>query len=166
MIKRMIYLNISAIAAILLCSCGQNGTEDSGLHSEVKTFFDNPKHVTELIDNAINKGNTDAFNEVHKFYYMDGRESELLNTSMVMANKYHYPTAYFDVYSELCGGGGHTFEGLDERTKNLALCYLALSKENGYKLADNEASRIGIKSLLSSSYYTAELTKLDSAKIK
>lgn len=162
--KETIFLTLTLL---FLNSC-ENTNDDGSLKSQVNAFFADKTRVNEIRDNAINKGDSSSYYEIHRNYFFDGREQEMLYISMIMANKYNMPQAYFDVYSELSHrNGGYPLMDLDERTRTLALYYLALSKEKGYAVIEYEWNQAyGNKPIPSSNSFLLELIKLDSMQVK
>lgn len=160
------YFKIGVWITVLLFACNHSETDDA-VKTEVRTFFNDKKHVNELLDRCINKGDTVAYDEIEKFHIMDGSQEKILYLSMIMANKYNYSTAYYNVYYELLSQTGGYLDQLDKRSKNLALYYLALSKEKGYVLAGNEISRIEeYTPFPHSNFFLSELAKIDSMQGK
>ena len=63
-----------------------------------------------------------------KKYKMD----EILLVSFIMANKYNYKEAYYDIYRSLARCSDEVpIDSLDKTTKNLALFYLLKANERG-----------------------------------
>lgn len=106
----------------------------------------NQQHVTpmnqplrplkEVKDKVIKMGDIQSYEELSTAY-MDYEIGEFLPYALLMANKYNYPQAYYDVYECLVlmqSIGKGTIESVDPKTKSLALEYLKLSSEKGLHL--------------------------------
>lgn len=87
---------------------------------------------------AIEKGDTIAYKELElEINHSDG----FLYVSLIMANKYNYPLAYYNVFHCLVKQSNKKeFEALgdlDEKTKKMALDYLIIGAERGDKQCQN-----------------------------
>lgn len=88
--------------------------------------------IDSCINLSINHGDTMAYNKVQSFFTLEMRDNEFLYYSIIMANKYNFRDAYFNVYWTLANPGtGESFDQLDSKTQNLALYYLLMSHELG-----------------------------------
>ena len=85
------------------------------------------------------QGDTIAYNRLWKCFY----SAELLPYAFLMANKYHYKRAYFDIFTCFWLLYPETtsslmlLDSLDETTRNLALEYL----QKGAELGENDCMR-------------------------
>jgi hypothetical protein len=92
--------------------------------------------ISKLKKDVVLYGDTDAYWELKlKHMDMDLIES-LLPYSLLMANKYDYPLAYFDVYNSIIllsyrNSSNHTFDFLDKKTLSLAIEYLKMGSDKG-----------------------------------
>lgn len=102
----------------------------------------------ELKKEVILKGKIDSYNKLNTIYTKDGNKTDVLVYALIMAHKYNYSRAYYDVF-ELLYLTGHyvessencfdySLECLDSETKRMALEYLKKAIENG----DSTASEI------------------------
>lgn len=100
----------------------------------------NKRNITDFQQLKINiiKGNITSYEELSTKYF-ESNYLDMLPYSLMMANKYHYPRAYYDVYEILMVSGGcvedHNLNCLDDLTKELALDYLKLAIEKSDKTA-------------------------------
>lgn len=76
------------------------------------------------------KGDTTAYYQL-SLDYMDSPYDGFLYTALIMANKYNYHIAYYDVYDILTQKYG--LQELDEKTKELAIDYLRKGAQKGNK---------------------------------
>jgi TPR repeat protein len=85
--------------------------------------------IDELKDLVLLKGDTGAFEELAIAYLNEKYDEEFLIYSMVMANKYNYPRAYYYVYYCLTTVFEHHSGIIDESTKVLAIKYIMKGSE-------------------------------------
>ncbi len=99
-----------------------------------------------LLDSALNKGNVRAYSRVANYYIGDGRGDEFFYYALQMANRYNEPLAHFHVYIIL--SNSHTrpvytrASQMDQRSKDLAMCYLLQAYELGEEGAIHQLLRI------------------------
>lgn len=95
-----------------------------------------PDSINILIDNSILKGDTLSYNAVSAYYFIRNMYSEFLNYSLLMANKFKYSKACYDVYGILTKSRwGIEVANLDSTTQKIALSYLF----KAHKLGSSEA---------------------------
>lgn len=98
--------------------------------------MNNTRPMSELKELVL-KGDTLAYDELQTAYLDEKYKEEYLLYSIVMADKYNYPPAYFQVYNCLTG----VFESgkviIDKKTIDLALKYL----EKGVELNECQATK-------------------------
>ncbi|WP_304200111.1 hypothetical protein [Flavobacterium alvei] len=87
---------------------------------------------------AIEKGDTIAYKELE----LENYESDsFLYVSLIMANKYNYPSAYYNVFHSLVKQSNkkelEALDDLDEITKKMAIDYLMMGAEKGDKQCQN-----------------------------
>jgi hypothetical protein len=92
--------------------------------------------VEQLQKNVILYGDAEAYWELRLKYMEMSMDESLLPYSLIMANKYDYPIAYFDVYNWLTllsywHSPNHTFDLLDKKTLSLAIEYLKRGSQKG-----------------------------------
>ncbi|MDR0196153.1 MAG: hypothetical protein LBI73_13615 [Myroides sp.] len=115
--KRMILL----VCILFTISCIR---KDYPMQSISNNSFN---HYKEL---ALMKGDTTAYYQL-SLDYMDSPYDGFLYTALIMANKYNYHIAYYDVYDILTQKYG--LQELDEKTKELAIDYLRKGAQKGNK---------------------------------
>lgn len=97
---------------------------------------------------ALIKGDTSAYYQL-SLDYMDSPYDGFLYTALIMANKYDYHLAYGDVYEVLTNHdykiGVSELEGLDEKTRTMALDYLKAGAEKGNKECKRILGRLYIE---------------------
>ena len=122
------------------------------------------KARTRLWKAAIDSGDCEAYGKIGTAYLMTYREVDLYYYSLIMANKYHCPEAYFNMYAVLTtqtSPGDMVLLSNDKDTKNLALYYLFKAGELGFKNAKSLIElRFGKgKSVPNSSFFLKQLMK-------
>lgn len=90
-----------------------------------------PDSVLEKL--VIEKGDTSAYYDLF-VSYLDYSPEKFLPYALIMANKYNYPQAYYDVYDRLWYLYGNP-DSLDVATKKFALEYLEKAAQKGHAQA-------------------------------
>ena len=101
--------------------------------------MNNTRPIKELKKLVLSKGDTIAYKELRIAYLsVDYYEEEFLLYSIIMADKYNYPKAYYYVYMCLTSvfESHHYADKIDRKTKELALKYL----KEGAVLNDGEST--------------------------
>lgn len=92
----------------------------------------------ELKRKILEKGDIEAYQDLG-IKLLDEDKAYLLSYSLVMANKYDYSKAYYDVFEILMTSNGcsvdYDLSCLDDLTKNMMLKYLRKAIEKGDKTA-------------------------------
>lgn len=141
--------------------------EKEQIEGEVPSFrklVNNKKERTRLWEAAIDSGDFKAYNKIAISYLMAEREVDVYYYSLIMANKYHCPEAYYNMHLILthhASTSDMTLLSNDKDTKNLALYYLFKAKELGFKQAkDNVEFDFGKgRSVPNSSFFLKKLMK-------
>jgi len=92
-------------------------------HVEVITM-NQTRPINELKELVLTKGDTVAYDELDIAFMNQKYREEYLLYSIIMADKYNYPRAYFQVYYCLTSAFEHHVGPIDIKTKDLALKYL------------------------------------------
>lgn len=103
--------------------------------------MNNTRPIKDLKKLVLANGDTIAYKELRIAYLnVNYYEEEFLLYSIIMADKYNYPKAYYYVYMCLTSiFEHHHYTGkMDERTKELALKYL----KEGVELNDGESTHV------------------------
>lgn len=105
-------------------------------------YFNDRKKTDSLMDKILYKGDTLAYRELSMIYGLSGHRSDYIRVSILMANKFKYKQAYYDVYttlyrlnSYLNGEKEETKEslnGLDKETRLFAFEYLKKAANKGH----------------------------------
>ncbi len=151
--KQFYIIAFICLLAMLGCSNGQDNSDKSLLKESTGNFpyiFE-----SEEVQKAIClHGDTIAYQKVKKLYRDYNIEREVFFYSFVMANRYHYLPAYYDVYVclwQAFNGGKHAMlwdmTRFDPKSREMALHYLKMGAKRGNK----DALRVLIR------YYTASV---------
>ncbi|MEO6230422.1 MAG: hypothetical protein ABJB11_13705 [Ferruginibacter sp.] len=101
---------------------------------EVKSMNDLPYSLDSLKRKILNKGDTNSYHAL-RIIYLDHPSENLLFWALIMANKFQYSQAYYDVYYTLLVSSKKINDSdinmLDDQTKNMALRYLNLAAQKG-----------------------------------
>ena len=118
------------ILILLLTNCNNCSVE--------KSFSMNyrTRDLSELKQQIIDSGDSSAYKdltiELLEFKYGD---EELLPYAMIMANKYDYSQAYFDVFFSMTAPYMDNINQTDSITAKIAIDYLLLAAEKGHSQA-------------------------------
>lgn len=99
-----------------------------------KDLANDEKVRTRLWKAAIDSGDCKAYSKIAVAYIWTYREVDAYYYSLIMANKYHCPEAYLNLYTILtheASTGDMVILSEDKDTKNLAYYYLFKAKELG-----------------------------------
>ncbi len=138
------------IFIMVFLGCGVKNNEP--IKSEVEQSLNQPlKNITELKESVLYNGDIGAYNELDIAYLDHTFQEEFLLYAMIMANKYNYPQAYYDVFTCLTDIYLSDLNQLDEKTASLAIDYLLQANEKGhhqakdiveeYKIINNDNSK-------------------------
>lgn len=132
----MIYLvkNITLLTIITFTlSCRQQDTkkENTGIFLYKQTSFTN-EELKILLDKSIVTGDTLIYNQAMSHYIFRNMGEEVYVSSLIMAHKFKYPQAYYNIYIILSHlNSGETLNDLGESIKYKAFYYLIKSYELG-----------------------------------
>lgn len=122
----------------------------------------NKEETVKLWKKAIHDGDFKAYAIISNAYLMHTQIYELYYYSLIMANKYKCPQAYYHLF--IIMNDQVTMDGLslysdNKTTKNMSLYYLLKSKELGYTQAQFEIDEVFGKNkpIPASSYYLKRL---------
>ncbi|GAB3523827.1 hypothetical protein GCM10027442_50700 [Emticicia fontis] len=121
-----------------------------------KSINEPSKSEEVLINEVINNGNTDSFDEL-LYASLDNTMPEyMLPYAIIMANKYKYDRAALQVYRIFCDLSNHKefddLSNLDEETRKLAIKYLIKAS-----LTNFEAKEIYAKHLIEGIYVKKDI---------
>ncbi len=133
---------------IVACKMEDNPTQNN----ETAQSINHPsKSMTEFKKAVLYNGDINAYNELDIVYLDYEFQEEFLLYSLIMANKYDYPQAYFDVFTCLTDIYLSDINQIDEKTASIAIDYLLKAYERKhhqakdiieeYKITSNENSK-------------------------
>ena len=146
----------------LILSC--NNVSNKNDRIEKSSYIKSEIEHNKLLALAINKGDFKAYNKVSNDFLLEERGTEIYYYSLIMANKYKCPEAYYHLFAILNDNvliNNTKQYSSDETTKNMALYYLLKSYELGYDESKYKITEIfGKKTVVpNSTFYLKELIK-------
>jgi hypothetical protein len=135
------------IIFICLFLIGCNSKKENQTKKEEEVTMNQPlRNETDLKKAILIGGDKDAYYEL-KIAYLDySYTEEFLLYAMIMANKYDYPQAYFDVYFFLTQVFSRNIKNIDECSAKLAVEYLLKAYEKGHHQAKDIVEKYSITS--------------------
>jgi hypothetical protein len=141
--KKIIFI-LMLISSLLCCKPKSNDVATDRISIT-------PERMWELQDSIIKWGDTHAYSFLMRCYGYDFDSKNLLYYSLIMANKYGYSTAYYDVYQTLVVINALNFNGqigldsLPIELCELAINHLKKAVEMGEPYAKEELGNIYIE---------------------
>lgn len=135
---------VIVICMILMCLFGCSQKPQQIDHSEL--LYKMHDSIVSLKVRVVSSGDTTAYNALKNIYnsYYDNPKEHIIY-SLIMANDYHYPTAYFDVYQNLLGIYDGDFNKMDKESKALAVLHLKRGAELNYTPCKTELKILNLK---------------------
>ena len=107
--------------------------------------FNEPFECKEILKKAvIDNGDIDAYKSLYYVYLDYSISEEFLLYAMIMANKYDYPQAYFDVFNNLTKVYWNDLTRMDNKSAKIAMEYLIIAAEKGHHQAQEMVENINI----------------------
>lgn len=132
------------LLSVLLMSC--NNSEKKSNRAFEQSMNQPSKSLSELKSLVLNKGDVKAYDELIAAYLDESNSEEFLLYAIIMANKFNYPQAYFDVYSCLVNVFYSDITKIDENTAALAITYLEKAAKKGHEQAQEMVKEFSINS--------------------
>lgn len=116
---------------------------------EKTAFYANQRtpYINEHLDSLVWDGDTTAYHELR--HHMQGEPTTMqMGYSLIMAIKYEYPKACYDLYADLVyiyNQMGISLDSMDTDSKELALLYLRKAAAKGDPRALKEKRRLGLE---------------------
>jgi len=124
------------IVGFFVISCNESPKEKEVEIVHMGLSQISPDSINILIDNSILKGDTLSYDAIRAHYFIRNMYPDFLNYSLLMANKFKYNKACYDVYFILTHSRwGLQVANLDPTTQKIALSYLF----KAYKLGSSDA---------------------------
>ena len=130
------------LISTLLLSC--NNSDKKSIINEEVSMNQTSKSLSELGSLVIDDGDTLAYYDLSVAYLDMSHPEEFLVYALIMANKYDYPQAHFDVYSCLVNVYYSDITKIDEITATLAIKYLKSAAKKGHEQAQEMVKEFSI----------------------
>lgn len=121
------------ILTLLMFNCNKQGVKSDNNNQSLVHQSD--KTLLELKSLVLEKGDINAYEDLSIAYLDEPYSEEFLIYALIMANKYDYPQAYFDVYDCIVITYYSDIEKIDDDTANFAISYLLKASTKGHKQA-------------------------------
>lgn len=129
-------MRFSIILSICLLLIGCDLKKGDTMKKEEDAPMNQPlRSETSLKEAILNNGDTDAYYELSIAYLDQPYQEEFLLYAMIMANKYDYPQAYFDVFDCFVLSYWSDISKIDEQSADLAIEYLIKAYDRGHHQA-------------------------------
>jgi len=116
-----------------LVACNQKSEKES---KNVEKSINQPTRSMSVLKGLVlTKGNEDAYYELKMAYLDFEYPEEFLLYAMIMANKYDFAQAYFDVYDCFVEINRLDITKIDQKSANLAIDYLIKAKDKNHEQA-------------------------------
>lgn len=125
------------------CDMKNDSTQNNKSERSINQLSTNEN---ELKKSILFKGDIDAYNSLGTAYLDYTFQEEFLLYAMIMANKYEYPQAYFDVFTCLTDIYLSDLNQIDDKTASLAIDYLLKAYEKGHHQAKDVVEEYEITS--------------------
>ena len=134
---------ITAISFLLLISCNNEINHKAEITPiPISKGENDEEKLKQLI---ISKGDIDAYKALSIIYLDYAYPEEFIYYALVMANKFNYPQAQYDVFSCLTDTYIGNINTIDEDSANLAISYLLKAYKNGHHQAKSMVNEYDIK---------------------
>ena len=130
-----------SILILLGYSCNNSRNEDRG-----KSMNEPSRPMSELEYLVVEKGDTNAYEELD-IAYLDYEHGKFFKFAKVMADKYNYKQAYYDVYHKTLKstqrkGTTLSIDSCTIEERQLAIKYLKMAQEKGHHQAKDEIEEL------------------------
>lgn len=143
-IKRLVL--ILPIALFTIISCDMKKSEINS-NDSIRSMNQPTIGEIDLKKSILYNGDTNAYDKLSISYLDHSIQEEFLFYALIMANKYDYPQAYFDVYFYLTQTFSNDINNMDEHSAKLAIDYLLKAKEKGHHQAKDIVEEYSITNM-------------------
>ena len=155
---KKLHIYFFVLTALIACN-----SKNEKSFNDAKEETVNEKLLNKFLGEAINEGNIASYDKVSSIFFEDNRYSDFYFYAMLMANKYKYPRAYYDLYI-IMSRKGVTINDIqlysnDNNTRKLANYFLLKSYELGLKEAFVDLKGIFGKNIPLSKEYLCEIER-------
>ena len=131
----LVSMSLSFVACLLILGFGENKNTNVDKHNPTQILYI-PVSVNQVKGNVLFKGSVDDYLVLKDLYAGTANPEEILFYSMLMAGKYDYTPANYDVYQALDSFFSRNKLGdFDEETRRLAMQYLKFGAMKGDRAA-------------------------------
>jgi hypothetical protein len=130
-------------AGLLLYSCYSEKEEKNSI-KDIPSPYAPSKNIKEIKKQVLEKGDTLAYYELKVAFMGLPVYPEVMVYSMIMANKYGYTQAFYDVYFCIKLLNSHYVGALDDETLKLGISYFFSACERGHHQANSKVKEYGI----------------------
>lgn len=124
------------IFLLFLLGCKNNSKAGMGSDSEnVISMNDSCISEDSLKKAVLLSGDTTAYYDLSNLYLDKKYQEEFLLYAIIMANKYRYPQAYFDVFNCIMNAFFTEISSIDEQSAKLGIEYLFKAADKGHHQA-------------------------------
>lgn len=139
--KRLVLTLPIVLFAFISCDMKKSETNSN---ESIRSMNQPTVSESELKEAILYNGDTSAYYELSVSYFDHSIQEEFLFYSLIMANKYDYPQAYFDVYFYLTQIFSSDINNIDESSANLAIYYLLKANEKGHHQAKDIVEKYSV----------------------
>lgn len=149
-LNKTMKITISIFMLMAFSSCNNLNTKEEKSDEPNETVI-SINHISkkenDLKDLIIQNGDTNAYYSLN-ILFLDSRpfQEEFLIYALIMANKYHYPQAYYDVFDCIILPFNSDMNQIDEESAKMAIKYLFLAAESGHYQATETIKKYSINS--------------------
>lgn len=141
-------LAVILFSTLFIGCCNEKSNDNSIQNSGNNDFSMNyvSESKSNLTNSVIKFGDTNAYSSLNVYFMDEPYQEEFLFYALIMANKYQYPQAYYDVYFNLTILFTSDMNQIDEETAKMAINYLLMAAESGHHQALDEVKKYNINS--------------------
>jgi hypothetical protein len=129
----------------ILVGCNTDNSNKKSICECKQSINQQPSNQNLLKKAILYNGDIKAYKSLDIEYLDYAYTEEFLLYAMIMANKFDYPQAYYDVFTCLTDVYLSDFHRIDDKTASLAIDYLLKAYERGHKQAKEIVIEFNIK---------------------
>ena len=118
---------------LFFLGCKNNSKGRMGLNSDNAISMNDPLISEDSLKNSVLlSGDTNAYYDLSNLYLDKKFQEEFLLYAYIMANKYEYPQAYFDVFKCIMSTFWTDIDSIDEQSAKMGIEYLFKAADKGH----------------------------------
>jgi len=137
---------ILIILSMWLMSCNNQQEKTNKGIVQVQSMNQPSRSISDLKSLVLAKGDIQAYDELRIAYLDEPYSEEFLLYAMIMANRFNYPQAYFDVYNCFVNVFYSDITKIDENSSKIAIDYLIKAAQKGHEQAQEMVKEYSINS--------------------